>query len=232
MKQRLRFLIAALVAGSAVLLGQTSPTAAEHPANQPKQDENAQEKVEDTAVCAVLANPPSFNNKLVRVRGHFSGDFEYSNLTGDGCTGALWFTYGGGGVPPGLAIYSRGKAKPGSEDSQGRSIPPIPVDLIRDSRFERFEQQTRAMTKQDVDGSLGLCVTATFIGRIDAVSAQLHEVWKKTPDRAEGAGFGTRGLFEAQFVLGSVVDDAKLSVCNPDAGPVTSRPSESNNPAK
>ncbi|MGC2612330.1 MAG: hypothetical protein WA320_19810 [Candidatus Sulfotelmatobacter sp.] len=192
------------------------------PVNQQESDEIAHQKPVDTTVCAVLENPASFNNKLVRIRGHFSGNFEYSMLSGDGCKDALWFGYGGGGGPPSLAIYIGGGARPGSEDSEGRLVLPVPVNLIRDSRLERFEKQTAAMAKADADYEkehpnefVSHCVTATFIGRIDAVSSEVHEFRRKqkTQDHSDGLGFGQMGLFEAQLIVQSVVDDAALGVC-------------------
>ena len=143
-------------------------------------------------------------------------------LNGDGCKDALWFGYGGGAGPPSLAIYVLGAAKPGSEDPQGKLILPIPVILIRDLKFEQFEKQTRAMAVADTDSAQGQpgefvshCVTATFIGRIDAVSGQVHEFRKKQPPehRSDGLGFGQMGLFEGQRILQSVDDDAALGVC-------------------
>jgi len=190
--------------------------------NKRESDNIAQQKPVNTTVCAVLENPASFNNKLVRIRGHFSGNFEYSMLSGDGCKNALWFGYGGGGGPPSLAMYVGGAARPGSEDSEGKLVLPVPVRLIRDSRLERFEKQTEAMTKAGADYEKGhpneyvsRCVTATFIGRIDAVSSEVHEFRKKqeTQDHSDGLGFGQMGLFEAQLIVQSVVDDAVLGVC-------------------
>jgi hypothetical protein len=154
---------------------------------------------------------------LVRIRGHFSGNFEYSTLSGDGCKDALWFGYGGGGGPPSLAIYVGGGARPGSEDSQGKLILPVAVNSVRDSKFERFEKQTVAMAKADADYEkehpnefVSHCETATFIGRVDAVSSEVHEFRKKqkTQDHSDGLGFGQMGLFEAQLIVQSVVDDA------------------------
>ena len=81
----------------------------------------------NTTACAVAENPSAFNNKLVPVRGHYSGNFEYSMLSGDGCD-ALWFGYGGeGGGPPSLAIYVSG-GKAGSEDADGKLILPVAVE--------------------------------------------------------------------------------------------------------
>lgn len=54
-------------------------------------------------------------------------------------------------------------------------------------------------------------MTATFIGRIDAVSNEVHEYLQKQPvDRRLMLGFGQLGAFEAQLTLQSVEDDAKL----------------------
>ena len=192
------------------------------PVNREESDKIAHQKPVETTVCAVVENPSAFNNKMVRIRGHFSGNFEYSTLSGGGCKGALWFGYGGGGGPPSLAVYVPGGAKTGSEDSDGQMILPFPVNLVRDSKFERFEKQTGTMAKADADSetehpneSVSYCVTATFIGRIDAVSAEVHAFRKKqmTQDQSDGLGFGQMGLFEAQLTMQSVEDDATLAVC-------------------
>jgi hypothetical protein len=103
------------------------------PVNQQESDDIARQKPVDATVCAVLENPASFNNKLVRIRGHFSGNFEYSMLSGDGCKDALWFGYGGGGGPPSLAVYVGGGARPGSEDSEDKLVLPSPGES--DPRF-------------------------------------------------------------------------------------------------
>jgi hypothetical protein len=193
------------------------------PVNQQKSDEVAHQKPEITTVCAVLNNPASFNNKLVRLHGHFSGNFEYSMLGGDGCKEAMWFGYGGEGGPPTLAAHVGGEAWPGAGDSEGRLILAVPVKLVHDSKLEQFEKQTEAMAKADTDYEkehpnqyVSHCVTATFIGRIDAVSSEVHEFRKqhKPLEHSDGLGFGQMGLFEAQLILQSVVDDATLGVCD------------------
>jgi hypothetical protein len=188
------------------------------PVNQEESDVVARQKPLDTTVCAVLANPAAFNNKIVRIRGQYAGNFEYSTLSGEGCSGSLWFGYGGGGGPPNLAAYVSTGNMPGSEDSEGRRILPVPVKLIRDSKFERFEKAVRSLSSnREIVPLIGgapepKCVTATFIGRIDAVSTEVHEFLKKQPaeHRSSGLGFGQMGEFEAQFVLQSVEDEATL----------------------
>ncbi len=209
-----------------VTLGKTSEglLACVTPVNREESDKVADQKPVNTTICTVLENPAAFNNKLVRIRGHFSGNFEYSMLSGDDCDGSLWFAYGDGGGPPSLAIHVSGGARSGSEDSQGRLILPIPVSIVRDVRLKRFEKQTEAMAKADADYErrhpgefVSHCVTATFIGRIDAVSPEIREFRKKQKaDRhSDFLGFGQMGLFEAQLVTQSVVDGAILGPCWP-----------------
>lgn len=147
------------------LLGCTTPV------NQEESEIAAREKPLDTTVCAVLANPPAFNNKIVRIRGQYTGNFEYSTLSGDGCSGSLWFGYGGGGGPPNLAAYVSTGNMPGSEDSEGKRILPVPVNLVRDLKFERFEKAVRSVSpNHEAVPLIGGApepkfVTATFIGR-------------------------------------------------------------------
>ncbi|HXY25425.1 MAG TPA: hypothetical protein VEI73_12290 [Candidatus Acidoferrum sp.] len=49
-------------------------------------------------------------------------------------------------------------------------------------------------------------VTATFTGRIDSVSKQIHEAHlKRSPfEHNDAKGFGQMGLFDAQLVVGLV----------------------------
>jgi hypothetical protein len=192
------------------------------PVNREESDKVADQKPVDTTVCTILENPAAFNNRLVRIRGYFSGNFEYSMLSGDDCKGSLWFEYGDGGGPPSLAIYVSGGARPGSEDSQGRLILPIPVKVIRDAKLKQFERQTNAMAKAEADYErahpneyVSYCVTATFVGRVDSVSSEIHEFRKKpkTDGRSDFLGFGQMGLFEAQLAIQSVVDNASLGRC-------------------
>jgi len=192
------------------------------PVNQEESDRVAHQTPIDTSVCAVLENPSVWNNKLVRIRGHYSGNFEYSNLSADGCDESLWFEYAGGDGPPSLAAHVGGGARPGSEDADGRLILPVPIALKRDSKFEQFEKQVKAMAKADdesfkknQDKFVDHCVTATFTGRIDAVSPEIHQFHKAHPKQSQSdfSGFGQMGSFDGQFILQSVDSDAVMEVC-------------------
>jgi hypothetical protein len=180
------------------------------PVNQEQSDEAAHQKPVDTTICAILADPPAFNNKVVRIRGRYSGNFEYSELSGDGCSGSLWLAYAGGGGPPNLAAYVSMSNMLGSEDSDGKRILPVPVVLVRDSKLERFNALVRMNTGR-YGPSTDQRVTATFIGRIDAASKEVHDyLQKQLLEKRIGLGFGQMGSFEAQFTLESVEDNAAL----------------------
>jgi hypothetical protein len=176
-----------------------------------------QQKPADTTLCEIADNPSAFNNKLVRVRGHVSVNFEYSTVEGDGCSNGLWFTYGDGSGPPGLAAYVMGGAQPGAEDADGTYVPPIKVKLVRDSNFAKFQRMMVAAVNADSRAAKSSPneyvyhrVTATFVGRIDGVSPEIHAFHlKKSPmDKADYLGFGQMGLYDAQLVVKSVESDA------------------------
>jgi hypothetical protein len=53
--------------------------------------------------------------------------------------------------------------------------------------------------------------TATFVGRIDAVPPQVHEFFKNQPPLEKPMlGFGHLGGYEAELMLQSVADEAKV----------------------
>jgi hypothetical protein len=173
----------------------------------------------ETTVCAVLENPEAFNNKMVRLQGRLFVNFEYSVLSGDGCSGAIPFDYAGDdGGPPGLAIFytfPAGVGEPGAEDADGKRILPIPVKLVRDRNFDRFERLMRSSSgthKRLRTGFPFHRVRATFIGRIDGVSPEIHayHLTLKGGERPYYLGFGPGGFYEAAFIMQSVEGDAVL----------------------
>ena len=194
------------------------------PVNKQESERAIRQKPVETTVCAIFEHPSAFNNRMVRVHGFASGNFEYSELGADGCSASLWFTYGNGEGPPDLAAFVRGGAAPGAEDADGRLILPIPVKLVEDSNFRRFQRLMRAKADADARSLKANTTTftlhrvaATFIGRIDSVSDDVHEfhLKRKATDRADYLGFGQMGLFDAQFILQSVENDAVLEAFPP-----------------
>jgi hypothetical protein len=179
---------------------------------------NAEPKPIETTVCKIMENPSAFNNKLVRVRGYVSVSFEYSMLNAEGCTEVLWFAIADGSGPPGLVATVNGSGSPGGKTSKGAPVKPIPVKLVRDANYEKFEHYM--MVKAEEKPCLDLLseptppdcdvdrVTATFIGRIDSVSKEIHTAHLKRSsfEHPDFKGFGQMGMFDAQFVLQSVED--------------------------
>src|SRR6267378_2041114 len=174
----------------------------------------------ETTVCAILADPSSFNNKFVKVRGYVQVSSEYSILTDDKCPAdiGIWFALADNSGPPGLEAIVNGKGTPGGKDSKGRTIPPVPVRLIRDSNFKGFEHYMTASAHAESCADrpptdfppecTTYRVTATFTGRIDSVSKALHSVRLKRSRSCSAPldwkGFGHMGMFDAQLVVQSV----------------------------
>ena len=189
---------------------------------------SVQEQPLETTVCAITEKPSAFNNKMVRIRGHVFVNFEYSTIEGDGCSDGLWLTYGDGSGPPGLVAYVSGEAQPGAEDPNGEYVAPIRVHLVRDSNFTKFERMMAAAARADSraaksnpDEYVYHRATATFVGRIDAVSPEIHAFHQKQSptDKADYLGFGQMGLYDAQLVVKSVESGATLETLRVPAGP-------------
>jgi len=164
-------------------------------------------------VCEILEDPSAFNNKLVQVRGYVSVSFEYSTLHVEGCPGEIWFALADGSGPPGLRVMVNGKGIPGGKDSNGSRSGPVPVKLVRDANFEKFESYLTESAKVRPGILCGpdchlYQVTATFVGRVDGVSKEIHAAHSnRSPFQpSDFKGFGQMGLFDAQLVVQSVKD--------------------------
>ena len=182
----------------------------------------------ETTVCRILDDPTAYNNKLVKVRGYVSGSFESSVLLDEHCSNdGIWFVFADGSGPPELVISTLGKGTPGSGDSKGRATPPIPVRLIKDSNFEELQHywalsaKGAACINEPLTAYPPDCttyrVTATFIGRVDGVSKEVHAAHLKRSSntRVDWKGFGQMGMFDAQIVVQSVenvfhVDESEI----------------------
>jgi hypothetical protein len=171
----------------------------------------------ETTVCKIAEDPTALNNKIVKVRGYVHGNFEYSILADEHCPDSgIWFAFAGGSGPPWLAITTNGRGTPGGKDSKGRAMPPVPVRLIRDSNFEELIHYWEISAKGEVctdrppppvpPDCTTYRVTATFVGRVDGVSKEVHLVHLKrsSQDPVDGKGFGQMGIFDAQIVVQSV----------------------------
>src|SRR6266404_112945 len=202
---KLSFLLAWLVLGGESCL----------PAPQADASE-AKPSVIETTVCAITKRPSAFNNKIVKVHGHLFVNFELSMLRAEGCDDAVWFEFASGAAAVGLVATVKGNGQLGGKNVKGKRAPPIMVRLVQDSNFEKFQRYMaikaaeKACDEDILAPSPPDCdvdqVTATFIGRVDSVSEEVHRARLKQPGNAapDWKGFGLMGQFEAQIVVQSV----------------------------
>jgi len=104
----------------------------------------------------------------------------------------------------------------GGTDPKGRATRPISVRLIKDSNFDEFERYWAISAKGEACAEgpppefppdcTTYRVTATFTGRVDGVSKEVHAAHLKRASRdpVDWKGFGQMGMFDAQVVVQSV----------------------------
>lgn len=170
----------------------------------------ASAEIVDASICDVLANPASFDGKVIRITGATAvARFDEFVVEGSGCQppAALWLAY-----PEG----TKGKAGPTAlvrlQLASNSSLVPVaptraPVTLQRDSAFKRFDSLMAEPHK-----SSALClgcprnsVSATLVGRLDGVS--VAGLLRDANGKPTGlAGFGNMNLYRARLVLQAVSD--------------------------
>jgi len=143
-------------------------------------------------VCQLLADPPSYDHKLVKVTGRVSFAFEEFTLNADNCqgrTGAIWLEYGGtiksGAIPEGR---TRRREKP-------LVIEGITTMLVEDPAFQTFDASTHKPPSASVSATL---VGTYFAGKIGAGG------------RPEWRGFGMWGRYSL-FVIQQVISSDNTS---------------------
>jgi hypothetical protein len=181
-----------------------------------KATNNPPQKPLEATVCKILDDPSAYNNRLVKVRGYVNASSEYSLLVEERCdTNPIWFAFADGSVAPQLVATVNGTGTAGG-NSKGRQIPPMPLHLIRDANYTALMHYLAISAKGEAcaDGPppplppdcTTYRVSATFTGRVDGVSKQVHEAHRKrsSGDQIDGRGFGHMGMFDAQIVVQSV----------------------------
>jgi hypothetical protein len=175
----------------------------------------------ETTICKILEDPDAFNNTLVQVRGYLSISFEYSVLHSESCSEGIWFVLADGSGPRGAEATGSGHASSEQRGHVGQSKSPIPIGLNRDANFEKFESYLSASTYGPPRGPCGpdchrYQVTATFTGRIDAVSNETRsEYLQSSPKHSDHKGYGHMGLFDAQLVVQSMKEVEAVDLAHP-----------------
>jgi hypothetical protein len=164
----------------------------------------------DTTVCDILANPQSFDGKIVRIKGTVIAGLDEFAIKDASChqpIHAIWLAY-----PTGTA----GKAGPAvvlqlqlAKNSTGTAVAPDrkPVQLDKNKDFKQFDSLLATPYKS---GALCLgcgkfTVTATLTGRLDG-SKETGATKDATGKFVTVSGFGNMNLYTARLVLQSVAD--------------------------
>lgn len=166
----------------------------------------------DTDLCAIVKNPKSFDGKTVRIKGVAVAGFDEFIIKDASACGypvdGIWLDY-----PQG----TKGKAGPvamvqvqPARNFAGKYTPPTRVALTLD-KSKDFKQFDNLLSQPHNHGA-GMClgcaryqVSATFVGRIDAVADPSLQRDKDGKIIGFG-GFGNMNAYPARLVLQSVSD--------------------------
>jgi len=173
----------------------------------------------ESSVCDVLADPLSFDGKVIRIKNAtVVAGFDEFLIEGGGCNppAAIWLDY---------PEATKGKAGPIAfvrlQVARNSALPSVgqrraTVTLQRDRDFERFDALLSTPHKSSVTclGCVRYTVTATLVGRLDGtdIAGVVRDKGGK-PTRL--AGFGNLNLYRARLVLQSVSDVVPQEVTYP-----------------
>lgn len=165
-------------------------------------------QVVDSTVCDILANPQSYDGKIVRVKGVVIAGFEEFAIEGPGCNqeaNAIWLDYPEGtkgkAGPAAFLRLQLGKNYPAEATSANR----VPVTLDKNKDFKNFDNllSTPAKTNGVCLGCVKFTVMATLVGRLDGMKDT--GLIRDSGGKVIGlAGFGNFNRYEARLVLQSV----------------------------
>lgn len=119
------------------------------------------------SVCDLQRNPSVYNHKLVKVEGFVSHDFEDFTLFDPTCRQlGIWLEYGG--THKSDTMYCCGVAA-GKSRPKPLVVEDIPISLVDDAMFRRFDREIQAPFRS---GNFGSVVHAKLIGRFFAGSGK------------------------------------------------------------
>jgi hypothetical protein len=165
-------------------------------------------QVTDSTVCDILANPQSFDGKIVRIKGVVIAGFEEFAIKGSGCNqaiNAIWLAY-----PEG----TKGKAGPAAflrlqlgknSSATVANVSRAPMMLVRNKDFKEFDNflSTPVKTNGLCLGCVKFTVSATLVGRLDG--AKDTGLIRDNGGKLIGlGGFGNLNRYSARLVLQSV----------------------------
>jgi hypothetical protein len=192
-------------------------------------------QITDSTVCEILANPQSFDGKIVRIKGVVIAGFEEFAIKGSGCNqiiNAIWLAYPEGTkAKAGPAAFLRlqlGK----NYGAAANNVTRTPITLDRNKDFKDFDSLLSTPAKAN-----GLClgcvkytVTATLVGRLDG--AKDTGLIRDGGGKVIGlGGFGNLNRYSARLVLQSVSEISSQEIDYAKAGAVASDDTALANPS-
>jgi hypothetical protein len=165
----------------------------------------------DTDVCAIVKNPASFDGKIVRIKGIATAGYDQFIIKDASVCGfpvdGIWLEYPAGtkGKAGAVALVTVQPARNYAGPYKAPTRTPVVLDKSKD--FKQFDSLLSTPRK-----GMGMClgcvkstVSATFVGRLDAVASP---VLKRDKDGkiTDFGGFGNMNAYPARLVLQSVSD--------------------------
>jgi len=173
-------------------------------------------QIMDSTVCDILANPQSFDGKIVRIKGVVIAGFEEFAIKGSGCNqviNAIWLAY-----PEG----TKGKAGPAAflrlqlgknHTATATNVNRNPITLDKNKDFKNFDNllSTPAKTSGMCLACAKFSVSATLVGRLDG--AKDTGLIRDSGGKVIGlSGFGNLNRYNARLVLQSVSEVSSQEV--------------------
>jgi len=165
-------------------------------------------QIVDSTVCDILANPQSFDGKIVRVKGVVVAGFEEFAIQGSGCSqlvNAIWLDYPEGtkgkAGPAAFLRLQLAKNSPATMAIVSRT----PITLDKNKDFKDFDNFLSSPAKVNgmCLGCVKFTVAATLVGRLDG--AKNTGLIRDSGGKVIGiAGFGNLNRYGARLVLQSV----------------------------
>jgi len=164
----------------------------------------------DASICEILANPQSFDGKIVRVKGMAAAGFDEFAIKDATCNqpvNGIWLAY-----PEG----TKGKAGPAAilqmqlarnNDAAVPGVSRLSVKLDKNKDFKQFDSLLSTPYKAGgmCLGCIRYTATATVVGRLDGVK-EAGIVRDSSGKFVSANGFGNLNLYRARLVLQSVSD--------------------------
>jgi hypothetical protein len=179
-------------------------------------------QITDASVCDILANPQSFDGKIVRLTGTVVGGFDEFAIKNGDChqpVNAIWLAYPEGTKAksgPAAVIFLQTAGNGGASSSApARSA----VALEKNKDFQQFDtqQSTPAKAASVCLGCTRYSVSATFVGRLDG-SATAGVQRDAAGKVSAVTGFGNMNLYKARLVLQSVANVTSKEIDYSKAG--------------